>query len=445
MSMIQRTAAREFVKSIRGDTPTGTSGGRSGLDAAHNTSHRSATTYLLHASQDVPATVASCDHKTYPIHTTYTPQKSFVTRLGREDTAHDKARQQQAESLKKYKQEVEKLTAQTESDRTLLQELIKQKELLESEERETTERVWRTRRAILDKKAELEALEQQRGGVDRESAMLAEEVLRLKAEVGQYDARKAEVNATIAGLKRALQQSEKDEGELLEESTRIRRLKLGAENQRREYAKEIIELKDVLRQAQEQAELLRTEANAMQDLVDEAQNSVNGRKHVLEKLSDTLQQAQEKEKSTINDLQGAIRAVDECERSISMSASRIKASNERKRDLDAEVDKAAAAAAAAESELIGYENDAGSLMRQHQQRLQQAKNEIGVHRKQQDKLKIIESQEEEEVKALQQSNRVSEIQIMALMKEKDAALARIADDKKLTAAARAELETQLRY
>ena len=90
-----------------------------------------------------------------------------------------------------------------------LQELIKQKEQLESEERETTERVWRTRRAILDKvteaaellsnaffpqtksfrasasllvfvtamqKAELEALEQQRGGVDRESAMLAEEV-----------------------------------------------------------------------------------------------------------------------------------------------------------------------------------------------------------------------------------------------------------------------------
>ncbi len=72
-------------------------------------------------------------------------------------------------------------------------------------------------------------------------------------------------------------QSEKDEGELLEESTRIRRLKLGAENQRREYAKEIIDLKDVLRQAQEQAELLRTEANDMQDLVDKAQNSVNGR------------------------------------------------------------------------------------------------------------------------------------------------------------------------
>jgi hypothetical protein len=91
----------------------------------------------------------------------------------------------------------------------LLQELIKQKEELESEERETTERVWKTRRAILDKvnscclpqtkpilsskslcwessatplvtlpqKAELEALDQQRGGVDRESAMLAEEVI----------------------------------------------------------------------------------------------------------------------------------------------------------------------------------------------------------------------------------------------------------------------------
>ena len=39
----------------------------------------------------------------------------------REDTALDKARLQQAEALKKYKQEVEKLTAQTESDRSLLQ------------------------------------------------------------------------------------------------------------------------------------------------------------------------------------------------------------------------------------------------------------------------------------------------------------------------------------
>lgn len=57
---------------------------------------------------------------------------------------------------------------------------------------------------MLTQKAELESLEQQRGGVDRESAMLAEEVwgcleilelkvcsdcceqvLRLKAEVGQ--------------------------------------------------------------------------------------------------------------------------------------------------------------------------------------------------------------------------------------------------------------------
>lgn len=33
----------------------------------------------------------------------------------------------------------------------LSQELIKQKEELEGEERETTERVWKTRRAILDK------------------------------------------------------------------------------------------------------------------------------------------------------------------------------------------------------------------------------------------------------------------------------------------------------
>ena len=159
----------------------------------------------------------------------------------------------------------------------------------------------------------------------------------------RYDARKAEVNSTIASLKRALQQSEKDEGELLEESTRIRRLKLGAENQRRDYAREIVELKDVLRAAQEQAELLRTEANAMQDLVDAAQNSVNGREHVLEKLTDTLQLAQAREKATINDLQGAVRAVDECERAIALAASRIKAAKERKADLDCEVDKAAAA------------------------------------------------------------------------------------------------------
>jgi hypothetical protein len=41
MSMIQRTAAREFVKSIRGDTPVVSSGGKSGLDAAQTTSHRS--------------------------------------------------------------------------------------------------------------------------------------------------------------------------------------------------------------------------------------------------------------------------------------------------------------------------------------------------------------------------------------------------------------------
>ena len=67
MSMIQRTAAREFVKSIRGDTPTGTSGGRSGLDAAHHTSHRSASTLFLHASQEMStATVASCDDQNLP-------------------------------------------------------------------------------------------------------------------------------------------------------------------------------------------------------------------------------------------------------------------------------------------------------------------------------------------------------------------------------------------
>jgi hypothetical protein len=41
MSMIQRTAAREFVKSIRGDTPVVSAGGKSGLDAAQTTSHRS--------------------------------------------------------------------------------------------------------------------------------------------------------------------------------------------------------------------------------------------------------------------------------------------------------------------------------------------------------------------------------------------------------------------
>ncbi len=124
-----------------------------------------------------------------------------------------------------------------------------------------------------------------------------------------------------------------------------------------------------------------------------------------------------------------------------MSASRIKAAKERKSDLDGEVDKAAAAAAAAESELLGHENDAGSLLRQHQQRLQQLKNEIGVHRRQQDKLRVIESQEEEEVKALQQSNRVSEVQIMTLMKEKDAALTLAADGKKLAAAARGERDS----
>jgi hypothetical protein len=124
-----------------------------------------------------------------------------------------------------------------------------------------------------------------------------------------------------------------------------------------------------------------------------------------------------------------------------MAASRMKASKERRHDLYAEVKKAAAAAAAAQSELLGYENDSGSLLRQHQQRLQQLKNEIGVHRRQQDKLRVIESQEEEEVKALQQSNRVSEMQIMSFMKEKDAALARIADDKRAAAAARLERDS----
>jgi chromosome segregation ATPase len=77
------------------------------------------------------------------------------------------------------------VTAAVASLEVCLQELIKQKEDLESNERDITERVWRTRRAILDKKAELEALEQQRGGVDREGAVLAEEVLRLQAEMGQ--------------------------------------------------------------------------------------------------------------------------------------------------------------------------------------------------------------------------------------------------------------------
>jgi hypothetical protein len=59
------------------------------------------------------------------------------------------------------------------------------------------------RDVTLPQKAELEALEQQRGGVDRESALLTEEVqfaalriklrshdlaqvMRIKAEVGQY-------------------------------------------------------------------------------------------------------------------------------------------------------------------------------------------------------------------------------------------------------------------
>ena len=46
---------------------------------------------------------------------------SGVDALVREDTALDKARQLQTEALKKYKQEVEKLSAQTESDRALLQ------------------------------------------------------------------------------------------------------------------------------------------------------------------------------------------------------------------------------------------------------------------------------------------------------------------------------------
>jgi hypothetical protein len=40
MSMIQRAAAREFVKSIRGDTPVVTGSARSGLEAAQSTSHR---------------------------------------------------------------------------------------------------------------------------------------------------------------------------------------------------------------------------------------------------------------------------------------------------------------------------------------------------------------------------------------------------------------------
>ena len=159
------------------------------------------------------------------------------------------------------------------------------------------------------------------------------------------------------------------------------------------------------------------ESHATQDLVEQAQNSVNGRQHVLEKLTDTLQGAQAREKATINDLQGAVRGVDECERSIAMAASRIKQAKERKADLDAEVDRAVAAgddgdgdgdgddadvrgcgcgsgadacaAAAAESELLAHENDCGSLLRLHQQRLQQAKNEIAVHRRQQVRLRAI--------------------------------------------------------
>jgi hypothetical protein len=49
----------------------------------------------------------------------------------------------------------------------------------------------------------------------------------------------------------------------------------------------------------------------------------------------------------------------------------------------------ACSAAAAESELLGHENDAGSLLRQHQQLLQQAKNEIAVHRRQQVQLHVM--------------------------------------------------------
>jgi len=40
MGLIQRSAAREFVKNIRGDTSQGVGGGRSALEAAHSTSHR---------------------------------------------------------------------------------------------------------------------------------------------------------------------------------------------------------------------------------------------------------------------------------------------------------------------------------------------------------------------------------------------------------------------
>jgi hypothetical protein len=176
-----------------------------------------------------------------------------VTSARREDTAGDKARQQQAEALKKYKQEVEKLTAQTESDRTLLQ--VPNARFLEpflclflwgirgafmcrlcalnaaaagayQAKRASGKRRKRNNRArvadekshsrqghlnclvalpmflatyeiilnmrnmarfvfiTVTQKAELEALEQQRGGVDRESAMLAEEVRsRIKTEL----------------------------------------------------------------------------------------------------------------------------------------------------------------------------------------------------------------------------------------------------------------------
>jgi hypothetical protein len=93
--------------------------------------------------------------------------------------------------MRRNQQEVKELTAQIDSDRLLLQELIMQKEELEREETITTERVGQTRRAIQDKKAEVEALEQLRDGVDRESAMLAEYELRLRAKVEQYVWRRA--------------------------------------------------------------------------------------------------------------------------------------------------------------------------------------------------------------------------------------------------------------
>jgi len=93
--------------------------------------------------------------------------------------------------MRRNQQEVDELTDRIDSDRLLLEELIIEKGQLESEERITTERVCQTRRAIQNKKAAVEALEQQRDGLDRENAVLVEEKRQLRAEVGQYIWRRA--------------------------------------------------------------------------------------------------------------------------------------------------------------------------------------------------------------------------------------------------------------